>query len=49
MDNFYPNFYLYTGFLREKSETIEGGNTVDGIKRHCGALGLSPVRLSTEV
>lgn len=47
-DNNFPNFYLYTGYVREKKTPLEGTDTPEGIRKHCGALGLEPVVIKSE-
>jgi len=34
------NFYVYKGWKADKIEVLEGGNTVEGIIKACGDIGL---------
>ena len=46
-DNF-PNFYLYKGYPRNLKKELEDADSPDGIRRHCGQLGLEPVEIKSE-
>jgi hypothetical protein len=48
MDDNYPNFYLYKGWHNDKQQILDGANSQIGIKKHCGDLGLEPVRIASE-
>ena len=47
-ENNYPNFYLYTGYVREKKQHLENTDSVEGIRITCGELGLEPTEIKSE-
>jgi len=47
MDQNFPNFYLFKGYPAEKKQEFEGADSVEGIRKICGSIGLQPVAIKS--